>query len=474
MKIIYKNKYYFTVTLLFLLCSSCDDYLDISLPTNSFYEETAFNNDKTTAATINGIYATLSNQAIITDLELYSGLYTDEFTSNQTDFAQQQFYLNNLTAINAPSYWASFYPLLYQTNLIIEGLSKTKAVLGNKDQYLGEVYFMRAYFFFYLTNIYGDIAMPLTSDYKINNTLSRTKQAEVYQQIIADLEKAEALLPDTFRDQLGQETASRSRPNKYAAKALLARVYLYTKNWKKASDEATAILDNMETYSLVAPSDAFLTDSNEVIWSLTSDLNPASYPNFVKEYTTYMGWYTSDDNIEADFAFAPSYLTPSLLNSFEEGDERFQAWTYKVSIDDKEYYVPYKYKSTVSNEESLTLFRLSEIYLIRAEALANLDQDQEAINDLDAVRLRAGLAGTPATSKDEILDAIAKERRVEFFSELGYRFFDLKRTAKIDEVMNAEVKNKKSPATWSSYKASFPIPPSEIYNNPNLKQTTGY
>lgn len=474
MKITYKNTYYFTVTLLFLLCSGCDEYLDVSLPTNSFYEETAFNNDKTAAATINGIYSTLCNQSIISDLGLYSGLYTDEFTSNQTDVSAQKYYLNNLTATSAPGYWASFYPLLYQTNLIIEGLSNTKAILSNKDQYLGEVYFLRAYFFFYLTNIYGDIAMPTTSDYKINNALSRTKQAEVYQQIIADLEKADALLPDTFTDQLGEETASRSRPNKFAAKALLARVYLSTKNWKKAEQEATAIIDNMDTYSLVAPSDVFLTDSNAVIWSLTSDLSPFSYPNFVKEYNMYMGWYTTEDNVENDFAFAPAYLSSSLLNSFEAGDERLNTWTFKLSIDNIDYYVPYKYKSTVSNEESLVIFRLSEIYLIRAEALANQDQSQEAINDLDAVRLRAGLIGTTATSKDEILEAILKERRVEFFSESGYRFFDLKRTGKIDEVMNEEVKHKKATATWSSYKAYFPIPTSEIYNNPNLKQTTDY
>lgn len=474
MKIIYKNTYYFTVTLLLLLCSSCDEYLDVSLPTNSFYEETAFNNDKTAAATINGIYSTLSHQATVSDLGLYSGLYTDEFTSNQTDVSNQKFYLNNLTAVNDPGYWASFYPLIYQSNLIIEGLTNTKAKLANKDQYLGEVYFLRAYFFFYLTNIYGDIAMPLTSDYKTNNTLSRTKQAEVYQQIIADLEKADALLPDTFKDQLGEETGSRSRPNKYAAKALLARVYLSTKNWKKAEQEANIIIDKMDTYSLVAPSDVFLTDSNAVIWSLTSDLSPFSYPNFVKDYNTYMGWYTTEDNVENDFAFASAYLSSSLLNSFEAGDERFNAWTFKISIDNEDYYVPYKYKSKVSNEESLALFRLSEIYLIRAEALANQDQSQEAINDLDAVRLRAGLAGTTATSKDEILEAILKERRVEFFSESGYRFFDLKRTGKIDEVMDVEVKNKKGTASWASYKANFPIPASEIYNNPNLKQTTGY
>ena len=109
------------------------------------------------------------------------------------------------------------------------------------------------------------------------------------------------------------------------------------------------------------------------------------------------------------------------------------------------------------------------MYLIRAEARVFFGDLEGAKNDLNKIRNRASLANTPAETEQELLDAIIQERRIEFFSELGHRFFDLKRTGKINNTL--------SPVKlgWNVMDALWPIPESELLLNPNLlPQNPGY
>ena len=113
--------------------------------------------------------------------------------------------------------------------------------------------------------------------------------------------------------------------------------------------------------------------------------------------------------------------------------------------------------------------------MIRAEARAQIGNISGAQSDLNTVRNRAGLADTPAGDQASLLAAILDERRHELFSEWGHRWFDLKRTGKIDEVMSLVTPIKSGGVTtWHSYQQLYPLPLSELQRAPNLVQNSGY
>ncbi|WBL25029.1 RagB/SusD family nutrient uptake outer membrane protein [Zunongwangia sp. HGR-M22] len=477
MKFNIKNiKLFLSLGVVFCL-SGCDDYLDIPAPSDAFYEENTFVNDATTATTINGVLAQLSVNYPFTNLSLYTGLYTDEFTLNVNNaLTYQRYYNNDLNSNNAPSAWSDFYPIVYRVNAIMEGINTTNETLSNKDQYLGEAYFLRGLCFYYLTTLYGDIALPTTSDYQVNNKLSRAPQQEAFQQIIADLEMAESLLSENYVTSDGLETSSQARPNKTAAQALLARVLLYNQDWEKALEKSEAVINGTQQ-SLVGLNQVFKTDSEAMIWELMPNNNPDSYMRYVPDYNIYFGWNYGFSSIEIEFANAPVYLSESQLSVFEEGDQRFENWVSPVELNDSTtYYLPYKYQTQTAGEEASAILRIAEQYLIIAEANAELGNLGEAVAKINAVRNRADLPAINPTSKEEILAAILKERRAEFFGEGSFRFLDLKRTNKLDVIMNQAVQQKTEfgEATWESYKQFWPISYSEINANPNLEQTPGY
>ena len=174
----------------------------------------------------------------------------------------------------------------------------------------------------------------------------------------------------------------------------------------------------------------------------------------------------------------PVYLSPSLLNSFETGDQRRINWVDSVTVSGITYYFPYKYKSATQGApltEYLMVLRLAEQYLIRAEAEAQLGNGNGVINDLNMIRTRAGLAGyAGATDKASLLTAILHERQVELFTELGHRWLDLKRTGNIDAVMQSVTPLKANGSPWQSYQQLYPVWLQDIQRDNNLVQNPGY
>jgi hypothetical protein len=114
------------------------------------------------------------------------------------------------------------------------------------------------------------------------------------------------------------------------------------------------------------------------------------------------------------------------------------------------------------------IFRLGEVYLIRAEAAAELGNTTAALNDLNTVRARAGLTPSAAVSQEDILAAILHERQTELFCEWATRWLDLKRTGTINTVLGAEKPG------WQPTDALFPVPNPEIQVDNLLKQNPGY
>jgi hypothetical protein len=297
-----------------------------------------------------------------------------------------------------------------------------------------------------------------TTNVNLSRNMTRTSKADIYKAIIADLTDAESLLATDY----SVSNNERTRVNKWAASALLARVYLYNGDWQNAEQQATSVISN-SLYGIIAdPNQVFIKNSNEAILQLNT--TGSATDNYTSEGAHFIPGGT-----------APNYvLQPFLLNAFEPGDLRKADWTAAMNFNGQAYYYPYKYKDAntglVSNGgEYYTLLRLGEQYLIRAEALAEQDKIAEGDADLNVIRHRAGLPNTTATDKASLLSAIAHERQTELFCEWGHRWFDLIRTNESDAVLSAE-----KPGLWKSTAILFPVPQPEIQNNPSLKQNPGY
>ena len=454
--------------------AGCNKYLDTPLPAGSISEENAYITDNSVSAVVTGNFLQLVGSSISTGGLSYStGLYVDELLDLNTGHPNP-YYSNAIQAGNAGQ-WTDAYANLYAVNSALEGIRGTSSQLYYKNQWLGETYFLRGVLYFHLTNLYGDVPLALTSDYTINNKLSRAPQSQVYNQIVSDLQQAKDLLNSDYTDGYGAATSHRVRPNRYAAMAMLAKTYLYMQKWDSASAMADSVIGNT-SYSLETPAQVFRTSSKETIWSLAMPSNVSE----AEQYNYYIHGMPSpivSPNTNATYSVYAS-LNTAVVNAFEAGDLRLSNWVREVFVTGVSpavtYYFPAKYTAPAASDENEIMLRLSEVYLIRAEARARLTDISGAQSDLNMVRARAGLGNTPATDAAGLLDAILRERRVELFTEGASRFFDLKRTGNIDPVMTAFAPTKIRVATWSPYMQLFPIPLNDLIQDPNLTPNPGY
>jgi hypothetical protein len=475
--------------LLFLLTvqSSCKKFVQIPPPSTSLSGVAAYSADATAIAVLTGIYANISSSLVqttgsIPSLTLFTGLSGDEFTlwSGLTNYQATAYYTNALTGATNGNYgaefWSGLYSGVFSCNSAIDGLNASSGLTpGVKQQLLGEAKFMRAFFYFYLVNLYGDVPLALTSNYKVNSVLARTPTTEVFQQIIADLHDAQKLLSPSYLDATLQKiTSDRVRPTTWAATAFLARSYLYSGNWGGADSAATILINNSSMFGLSSLDTVFLMASlnnNEAIFQLP----PVTFiPSNTDDALAFI---VPDTGPGTAYNYGV-YLSPNLLGSFEPGDNRMIDWVGNTTIGTDTFYYPYKYKinSTATGtevSEFFTLLRLGEQYLIRAEARANEGNVRGAQSDLDTIRARAGLGATAASTQADLLAAILHERQVEMFAELGQRWLDLKRTKTIDATMTT-VTPQKGGGMWFSYQQLYPISAADIESDPNLKQNSGY
>ncbi|MBO9632881.1 MAG: RagB/SusD family nutrient uptake outer membrane protein [Chitinophagaceae bacterium] len=464
---------------LIIAISGCKKFVTIDPPFTSTSAETVFKNDVTATAALTGIYMQLIDITIrpdnaITAVTVDGGLSSDELVAvpeiggGVTN--EMVFYANQLTPVRgAMNEWRDTYNKIYEVNAALEGLdASTVLTPAVKQQLTGEAKFLRGFFYFYLVNLYGGVPMPLTTNYKVNNLLPRSSTDNVYTQIIKDLTDAGNLLSDSY---LGGDartpTNERVRPSKAAAQALLARVYLYHKDYVNAEVFASKVIDNKTLYGITSLDSAFLKNNMEAIWQL-SPVYSGAYGQ------TQEGRYFVISPSTNSFFGAPTELSKELLNSFESGDQRRVKWVGYGLAKGTWRYFPNKYKNGFDNVPVLEysmIIRLAEQYLIRAEARAMQNKISDAQQDIDVIRGRAGLSGTTANDQASLMAAIMQERRVEYFAEWGHRWFDLKRRNLADAVIGA-IKM----GNWQTTDQLYPIPQIEIDKNPSLKgqQNPGY
>lgn len=473
------NYLFFSFLLVVCFCG-CKKYVEVNSPYTSFDGANVFTTDATAIAAVTALYTDmgiangqLTGKAPF--ITYTAGLSADEL-SIVSGTTLPAFYTNDLTGTSAPDSWNNFYKQIYLANACIEGLELTdKLTQAVKQQLLGEAKFIRAFYYFYLVNFYGDVPLILSTDYKTNYLKGRTTAQAVWDQIKADLIESKSLLnPNYIGADVVTSTATteRTRPNKWAAAALLARVYLYMGDWANAETQAAEIINTTSLFSLSSTNNVFLK-------------NPATNKEGIWEIQTVTtGWNTNDARVFILPSTGPTsgtypvYLNKRLAYNFEPGDARFTNWIKGIKVGTDSFYYAYKYKIATLNAsvtEYNVVFRLGEQYLIRAEARAMQNKFQQAIDDVNTIRLQHGGLLTPfptPISQAQAIDIILHERRVELFCEWGHRWLDLKRTNKVNDIMSVETPLKGG--TWQSTDKLYPIPTSELVVNPNLTQTPGY
>lgn len=444
------------------LFTSCEGFVQVDTPPSQLTSGEVFEDPATAHAAMTELYAKMRDAGILTGsptgLSNALGNYADELDFyGAVTHAILPFYDNALLASNSTiaGWWSQSYTVIYAANALMEKVAISKGLLEeDKLQLTGEALFVRGLLHFYLVNLFGDIPYIKTTDYKENQQVGKETPSQVYAKILEDLNQAAESLSDEYI------VSDRTRPNKAVVMAFMARVYLYNQQWQEASNAASYVLNQTSLYALESDlNQVFLKESASTLWQFVPRFDGQN----TQEGETFIFTSTPPRLVA---------LTEKLMQDFERGDQRKEHWTASVSDGENTWHYPFKYKerkNTDTAKEYPILFRLAELYLMRAEARAHFGDLVSAKDDLDKIRLRAGLETTSATSKDAILNAIMHERRVELFTETGYRFFDLKRTGRLDVTLSPVKPG------WNTTDHLMPIPENELMLNPNLSpQNPGY
>jgi hypothetical protein len=340
--------------------------------------------------------------------------------------------------------WSTAYDGINVANNVIQKLPTIEGMtIEEQDRALGELYFIRALNHFNLLNYFGGVPIKLEPTVGAGNLdVPRNSVNEVYAQIIADL---------TFAADNLSTSSNKTRASKFAAKALLARVYLYQKDYPQAIAMATDVI-NSGNYSLLSNYQAVFTDeSSESIFEIY----------FSQLERNRIAEYNFPTSLNGRREVEPS---ADLLSSYQTGDTRFDA---SLAFAGTNAYA-IKYDDLSLGTDNVIVLRLADMYLIRAEAEANLPtaNDQTVRDDINKIRNRANLGSTSESSIPKLIRIIENERRFEFAFE-GHRWFDLIRTNRAINVL---------PNVKSINQILFPIPLDELLTNkdPGMVQNPGY
>ncbi len=379
------------------------------------------------------------------------------------------------------SVWSTCFTTISRANNILARIDNAGIDEGLKAQYKGEAFFLRAYCYFYLVRLYGDV--PIVSQVfgspgeVATFDMTRKPVADVYAMIIEDLTNSATSLANVTS--LGKERASTG-----AAKTLLGKVYLTQKNYAGAVTVLKEVMD-MNKYSLATNYGSLFTNNNhnlaETIFEISylsgnlgegNDFsaffcpglfNMALFPGGMNgsgemnpSKDTYDVYETGDLRRAASIGY-PTPLTNGGTENVTYG-KKFVDFTTGIGGD---------------GGVNFTALRYADVLLMYAEALNETDKTTDAHTYLNLVRNRAGLVSLSDLSKADFALAMERERRVEFLCE-GHRWFDLVRTGRAQTVLNAFFASKGLSFTVESYELIMPLPQREIDIDPNLVQNPEY
>ncbi|MDE3741653.1 RagB/SusD family nutrient uptake outer membrane protein [Maribacter polysaccharolyticus] len=451
----------------FLSCS--ESFLEVS-PQDSVSNDEALTSLEDLETSISGVYDEFQGayyygryMLLIPDV-MADDVKQNEQANRVVDFAQ---HVVSVDDSQASALWTGLYYTNNALNNIINSdIEVTESTQDEKDHIMGEAYALRGLIYFDLVRLFANhytytadashLGVPIILDFDYTLEPERNTVEEVYDQVISDMTTALTLIDDTSR------TGNSNSLSSTAVKALLSRVYLYKEDWSNAEAMATEVIE--AGYSLVDNAD-YLTlwsedNSSESIFEISqteSDNQGGNCLGAMYVVDGYGDYLPSDDVVslyDADDARLQVFIEDELL----AGD-----------------YAPYRMNKypDVLGYDNTKVIRLAEVYLIRAEARAQLGTDiAGAQEDLDMVRQRAlPTAANVTATGDELLEEIMLERRLELCFE-GHRLWDLMRYK--EDIVRNECTASICYIPYGDDTNILPIPQDETDVNPNITPNPGY
>lgn len=438
-------KIIFLISLLFTVVS-CDDKLEIE-PAQSISGNIALSSESNIENILIGVYDEAGQSATHGgSLQVIADLIgsDNQISWGGTFLAPAEIKNRSILPDNGfvINFWNNAYEVINQANIVLDHINVVTSDATKKDRIEGEARFLRALNYFELAKHFssGTKGIPLRTtgilDYSIDLSIARSDASSVYDLVISDLRDAIQLLPETnsfFAD-------------KYAAEALLARVYLYQNNFAQARDAANNVIENSGRALSPTFADAFNHDSNNeedlFAFQVTSQTGTNSLITF----------YASEGNggRGGDITVNDEYIA-----LFDDPNDARASFFY-ISPENGGRLTS-KYTNQFGN---VPILRLAEMYLIRAEA--NLEAGTEVgnppVDDINIIRNRVGAANLGTVTREDIL----KERQLELGFE-GFFIHDIKRT-----------QGNIAGLSYNDDSLVLPIPQPEMDTNLKMEQNPGY
>lgn len=459
-----------------LATTSCESFLDEGLK-GDYSSENYYTSAVQAEMAVNAVYNSLYGNT----LWIFGDVASDDAVKGGN--AGDQADINNIDDFSAVAdngclgtYWQSTYETVARANNVIANVPGVNMDEAVKANLIAQAKFLRAYAYFNLVNIFGQVPLklkPQTTSDAIHVGLSSIDK--IYSQIDEDFTDAKNALPVTATEA--------GRATKGAAFALLAKSKLFQKDWKTCADyadsvEKTGVYDLVKNYANLFKAGA--EDSVECVFAIrygnTADASLGNNLNVWFSPATEGGYYFDAPTQAYVDCFsektADGKVDPRLDASIgREGQPWFNGTTFSSEWSEATGYLVKKYDEDLSETQAKSqstipqhLIRYADVLLMHAEALNEQNNPSEAAKYVNKVRERAGLAATSATSQSAMRDVIRVERRRELGFEF-HRFFDVMRYGKeyAESVLGDSFK-------WSEPRFYYPIPQSETETNKALQK----
>jgi hypothetical protein len=494
-----RNIYITLASALVLLFSSCSkDFLETPAPNIS--DESYFSSDDAAISALIGVYDPLARYESTQIHEWMLGDVVSDDAEKGGEGPNDQAYCQELKEFRANSEnqllqarWTDGYIGINRANKLIDGIQGNENITKEtQDRVIAEAKFLRAYYHFQLTKVFGKIPVVTKVLKPSEFNLPQQEIPEVYAAIEKDLKEAAEKLPK--KESLKPEDIGRA--TKGAAQAMLVKMYIFQSKWQEAADLSDKFINgDFGSYQLEPNyADIFTSKGENGVESI-----------FEIQYMSVVGdgeWgddnegtvtsifqgtrelYDSNGDIVSGWGWGFDLPTQNLVDEYEAGDLRKDATilddhtiVFAGTADEEEictqhinsigysdkvyhslkYYIPSSERNDMSDSPAnWRVIRYADLLLWNAEAKAHIGGDWKT--PLNQVRIRAGLANT--VNPDGI-SAVAHERRVELAME-GHRYWDLVRTGKAVDKLGAN--------GYTDNKKFLPLPQKEIALNPNLVQ----
>jgi hypothetical protein len=478
-----------------------DTYSDVTEGVTESGKEAAFKDKAAVEGHMRTIYNQLRDRQEhwYNDLLLIADSHSDNAYAGTTGAEVVPFENNAIEGSNSviDRDWNRYMEDIARANKLIcniDSVTDNTLTTAERERYRAESKIFRAMVYFEMVRLWGDLPLITTEAGDITSETieevypeyfpEQSPELEIYRQIEKDLLEA---IPYA----LDNNAADKTLFTKSVARTLLAKVYAE----KPLRDYAKVV-----QYCDAVTADGFdLVDDFSDLFGMNADNTDAKTRNtkesileaqFFPGSGNWCTWMFGRDlvNWDSNFTWA-KWVTPSrdLIKAYQtEGDDiRFRQSVVYYKCTWSNYYpadnYPFMYKCRSANSSIIKL-RYADVLLLKAEALimGNTPNLNEAANIIDIIRVRAGLSKLSSSvkgSKDAMLDALLKERRLELAFE-GQRWFDLVRLDKVEEIMNAvyakDSGRKKQVYLFNQDSYRLPVPQAVIDQNPNLVQNPGY